>query len=226
MPLAAFYHTCQYRYNPTELCIGAAQNYCSFWQKNFKIRLGKGPGNLKWMLATRASDDFKLHLGRGAGVKRAPYVALAFCHTYVKPQNSGEAVVFKQSATTAAVCGGPRSSYIPLLVQGLNARQKRRLGDLPFVPVANATRLAAPSQLFVRLSEDLAPFAFEVPVHLVAHLPLLRELGVADGVSTAKLISLLQVATPGRSRAQQYGCSPILLSPCTALWLLLILYTS
>ena len=80
-----------------------------------------------------------------------------------------------------------------MLRQGLNARQRQRLHDVPFVPVANATRLAAPSQLFVRLSEELAPFAFEVPVHLVSHLPVLRELGVADGASTATLISLLQV---------------------------------
>ena len=64
---------------------------------------------------------------------------------------------------------------------------------MPFLPVANATRLAAPSQLFVRLSEDLAPFAFEVPVQLIGHMPLLRQLGVADGASTAILISLLQV---------------------------------
>lgn len=83
-------------------------------------------------------------------------------------------------------------------MQGLNARQQQRLRDVAFIPVANGTRLAAPLQLFVRLSEDLTPFAFEVPVALSSHLALLRELGVADAASTAKLISLLQV---GRTSA-------------------------
>ena len=52
--------------------------------------------------------------------------------------------------------------------QGLSPAQKTALRDAAFVPVANGTRLVAPENMFSRLPQDLAPFAFEVQ-QLVLH---------------------------------------------------------
>lgn len=46
--------------------------------------------------------------------------------------------------------------------QGLTAAQRAELRGAAFVPVANGTRLVAPEQLFARLQDNLAPFAYEV----------------------------------------------------------------
>ena len=53
-------------------------------------------------------------------------------------------------------------------------------------------------QLFVRLSEDLAPLVFEIPTELVAHLDLLKQLGAGETATVSRLVELLQVS--------KYGC--------------------
>ena len=49
-------------------------------------------------------------------------------------------------------------------------------------------------QLFVRLSEDLTPLVFEIPIELVAHLDLLKQLGAGETATVSRLIELLQVS--------------------------------
>jgi len=68
------------------------------------------------------------------------------------------------------------------------------LKDVQFVPVANATRLVAPSHLFSRLREDLAPFAYEVPAAFSSNLETLKTAGVRDSPSTTNLLHILRVA--------------------------------
>lgn len=90
------------------------------------------------------------------------------------------------------------------------------------MPVANASHLAAPRQLFARLPADLAPFAYEIPTWILApggstaaggtagggaagrpgaaaaggsgagRLALLRSLGAADSPSARYLVESLQ----------------------------------
>lgn len=64
---------------------------------------------------------------------------------------------------------------------------------MQFVPVANATRLVAPSRLFARLREDLAPFAYEVPAAFSSHMETLKAAGVRDSPSATDLLHILKV---------------------------------
>lgn len=80
-----------------------------------------------------------------------------------------------------------------LLLQGVNEQSRRSLQATAFVPVGNATRLIAPHRLFLRLKEDLAPFAYEVPPAFVRHVDILKQLGCRDAPTTDDLIDLLKV---------------------------------
>lgn len=65
--------------------------------------------------------------------------------------------------------------------EGLTAQQAMQLTGAAFIPVAYASRLVAPQQLFLRLGgAALAPFAWEVPGQFVAHAALLKLLGVKE----------------------------------------------
>eukprot|EP00884_Botryococcus_braunii_P020229 jgi/Botrbrau1/6890/Bobra.67_3s0009.1 len=76
--------------------------------------------------------------------------------------------------------------------EGPSTDQRRALAEAAFIPVANMTRLLPPARLFARLREDLAPFAYEVPLTFAPHLPLLRELGVRDEPAPSDLLPLLE----------------------------------
>jgi hypothetical protein len=56
-----------------------------------------------------------------------------------------------------------------------------QLSGAAFIPVAHASRLVAPQQLFLKLGgAALAPFAWEVPGQFAGYAALLRLLGVRD----------------------------------------------
>lgn len=71
--------------------------------------------------------------------------------------------------------------------EGLSPAQKQALAGAAFVPVANSSRLVEPSRLFTRIKEDLAPFAYEVPVEYAKYTDLLRELGAGAEPSAGQL---------------------------------------
>lgn len=79
-------------------------------------------------------------------------------------------------------------------LQGLNPKQAKEVSHLALVPVANGTRLVPPSSLYVRLRDDLSPFAFELPTSLVGHSTTLQELGMKGAPTAADLIAFLQVS--------------------------------
>eukprot|EP00798_Chlamydomonas_sp_ICE-L_P006706 gene6706-3376_t len=64
--------------------------------------------------------------------------------------------------------------------EGLSPSQQAQVKNVAFIPVANAIRLVPPTSLFIRLRDDLSPFAYELPPSLSAHLELLKELGAKD----------------------------------------------
>ncbi len=85
----------------------------------------------------------------------------------------------------------------------MNSAQAKELSHLALIPVANGTRLVPPSSLYVRLRDDLSPFAFELPTALVGRSNTLQELGMEAAPSAADLISFLKVPylSSGHSRA-------------------------
>ncbi|KAK9798935.1 hypothetical protein WJX73_003884 [Symbiochloris irregularis] len=131
-----------------------------------------------------------------------PILATVMSHLEQVGRDAGEQTLANWPSSAGSVEDVFGRVLRHLSAQGLNTRQQGRLRDVAFIPVANATRLAAPTQLFIRLPGDLAPLAFEVPVQLVSHMALLQELGVAESATTEKLISLLQgmAASLGRCR--------------------------
>uniref|UniRef100_A0A7S2UD61 U-box domain-containing protein n=1 Tax=Attheya septentrionalis TaxID=420275 RepID=A0A7S2UD61_9STRA len=71
----------------------------------------------------------------------------------------------------------------------LSPRVQNGLRDRPLVPVG--TTLVKASQLFFRLTKDLAPFFFEVPRAFGAYDRLLRDLGARDSPSSEDYASSL-----------------------------------
>jgi hypothetical protein len=78
-------------------------------------------------------------------------------------------------------------------VQGLSSSQQQSLKDAAFIPVANSTRFLPPARLFARLREDVAPFAYELPIAFAPYHSLLRELGMRDAPTPSDLLSVLEV---------------------------------
>ena len=80
---------------------------------------------------------------------------------------------------------------------GLSEQQLASLRSVPLVPVASSTVLVTAGQLFMRLPENLAPFAYE-----------------------ASAAPWLLAASPGSCMAQHAGSRPhfVVRSPSTAAW--------
>lgn len=56
----------------------------------------------------------------------------------------------------------------------------KELQKVPFVPVANGTRFVTAAFLFVRLTINLSPFAFEIPSIYLPYVKILKEIGVLE----------------------------------------------
>ena len=62
------------------------------------------------------------------------------------------------------------------------------------MPVANNTRLLPPDRLFLRLRDNLTPFAYELPVAFTAHTAVLQELGMKQEPTASDLVKLVVVS--------------------------------
>ena len=60
-----------------------------------------------------------------------------------------------------------------------------------FIPAANGTRLVCANSLFVRLTVNLSPFAFELPDLYLPFVKILKELGIRDLLSISYAKDLL-----------------------------------
>ena len=72
------------------------------------------------------------------------------------------------------------------------------------MPVANSTQLVAPTRLFARLKDDLAPFIYEVPPAFSEHLAVLKQLGCRDSPTPADLLDTLKVRPPLPTRLPRH----------------------
>ena len=63
------------------------------------------------------------------------------------------------------------------------------------MPVANNTRLLPPGRLFLRLRDDLTPFAYELPAAFTAHTAVLQELGMKQEPTASDLVKLVVVGS-------------------------------
>lgn len=65
------------------------------------------------------------------------------------------------------------------------------LQRVAFLPVANGTRLVPASSLFVHLTINLSPFAFELPTRYLSYVKVLKNLGLQDALSVTNAMDLL-----------------------------------
>lgn len=86
----------------------------------------------------------------------------------------------------------PTRKGLSWTAQGLEGDKGETLSRVRFVPVANATRLAAPCRLFVRLRQELSPFAFELPAEYNSYVTVLKEAGCRDSPTSQDLLDILK----------------------------------
>ena len=97
--------------------------------------------------------------------------------------SNGEAILSSWPSSAGPVDQVLSSLLDYLDKQGLSKAQAEIVGATPLIPVLNATSLAPPKSLFLRLPLDLSPFAFEMPAAFSSRLVLLKTLGVQDEIS-------------------------------------------
>lgn len=77
------------------------------------------------------------------------------------------------------------------LIYLLFLADKSDLQKVAFVPVANGTRLVTANSLFVRLTVNLSPFAFELPTLYLPFVKILKDIGLQDVLSVTCAKDLL-----------------------------------
>lgn len=65
------------------------------------------------------------------------------------------------------------------------------LQKVAFIPVANGTRLVTAKSLFVRLTINLSPFAFELPSLYLPFVKILKEIGIQEVLAVTYARDLL-----------------------------------
>ncbi|XP_057820319.2 uncharacterized protein LOC131033191 isoform X2 [Cryptomeria japonica] len=81
--------------------------------------------------------------------------------------------------------------YLSSIWGTLSSSDILELKKLPFIPIANGTRLVTASSLFVRLGVNLAPFAFELPSLYLPYVGILRDIGLQEAPTFASARALL-----------------------------------
>ncbi|XP_050232119.1 uncharacterized protein LOC126680894 [Mercurialis annua] len=73
--------------------------------------------------------------------------------------------------------------YLERVWGSLSSSDLEELQRVAFLPAANGTRLVTANSLFVRLTVNLSPFAFELPTAYLHFLKILKELGLQEVLS-------------------------------------------
>lgn len=81
--------------------------------------------------------------------------------------------------------------YLANVWDSLSASDISELQRVAFIPAANGTRLVIANALFVRLTINLSPFAFELPSLYLPFVKILKDLGLQDMLSVASAKDLL-----------------------------------
>lgn len=81
--------------------------------------------------------------------------------------------------------------YLDKIWGSLSPSDVFELRKVPFLPVANGTRLVTVASLFVRLTFNLSPFAFELPACYLPYVKVLKDIGIQDVLTIAYAKDLL-----------------------------------
>jgi sacsin len=141
-------------------------------------------------------------------LRSPPAYSTVIAHLKILGQNGGEDLLARWGGITGARTAGSHVSvedaYLAVFRflyskwDGLSASEREMLRGVPFIPVANGTRLVAPDRLYARARTDLAPFAFELPRAFTPYLRILEVVGTGDAPTPDGLLKLIaQVSQQG-----------------------------
>ncbi|GIL55477.1 hypothetical protein Vafri_11042, partial [Volvox africanus] len=161
---------------------------------------------LVWSVLPVVAADRQIPAALGQGqlrIRSPPPLAAVVAHLRRVGADSGEEALSAWPASAGSVEDAFRVVLSYLDKEGVSGPKAAQLRDVAFVPVARATLLAPPRRLYVRLKEDFAPFAFEVPPSLASFTSLLKSLGTQDEPRAQDLVDSL------RSLSASAGLQPL-----------------
>ncbi|EFJ44918.1 hypothetical protein VOLCADRAFT_118510 [Volvox carteri f. nagariensis] len=150
---------------------------------------------LVWSVLPTVAAERQVPAALGQGqlrIKSPPPLAAVVAHLRRVGADGGEEALGGWPASAGGVEDAFRTVLSYLDREGVTGQKAAQLRDVAFVPVARGTLLAPPRRLYVRLKEDFAPFAFEVPPSLASFTPLLKSLGAQDEPRAQDLVESLR----------------------------------
>ncbi|GLC59948.1 hypothetical protein PLESTB_001557000 [Pleodorina starrii] len=150
---------------------------------------------LVWSVLPVVAAERQVPAAVGQGqlrVRSPPPLAAVVAHLKRVGLDGGEEALSAWPASAGSVEDAFRAVLSYLDREGVSGQKAAQLRDVAFVPVARGTLLAPPRRLYVRLKEDFAPFAFEVPPSLASFTALLKSLGAQDEPRAQDLVESLR----------------------------------
>lgn len=120
-------------------------------------------------------------------LRSPPSFSLVLKHLQVVGRNNGEDTLahwpISSGIMTVEESFFEILKYLDKVWGTLSSPDIADLQKVPLVPVANGTRIVTAKSLFVRLTINLSPFAFELPSLYLPFVKILKELGIQEVIS-------------------------------------------
>ncbi|XP_058090303.1 uncharacterized protein LOC131236843 isoform X2 [Magnolia sinica] len=128
-------------------------------------------------------------------LRSPPAFSTVLKHLQIVGKNGGEDTLAHWPTSSDVMTIEEASSevlkYLDKIWGTLSASDISELQKVAFIPVANGTRLVKASSLFVRLTVNLSPFAFELPTRYLPFVKILKDIGLQDVLSLSCAKDLL-----------------------------------
>ncbi|KAK9275083.1 hypothetical protein L1049_022342 [Liquidambar formosana] len=128
-------------------------------------------------------------------LRSPPAFSTVLKHLQVVGRNSGEDTLAHWPTASGMITIDEAScevlKYLDNVWGNLSSSDIAELQRVAFMPAANGTRLVTANSLFVRLTINLSPFAFELPTLYLPFVKILKNLGLQDMLTVACAKDLL-----------------------------------
>lgn len=128
-------------------------------------------------------------------LRSPPPFSTVLKHLKILGRNGGEDILAHWSTVSGMMTIVEASSevlkYLDRIWGSLSSLDIAELQTVAFLPAANGTRLVTANSLFVRLTINLSPFAFELPSLYLPFVKILKNLGLQDSLSVEGAKDLL-----------------------------------
>ncbi|XP_042978918.1 sacsin isoform X3 [Carya illinoinensis] len=128
-------------------------------------------------------------------LKSPPAFSTVLKHLQIIGRNGGEDTLTHWPATSGVMSIDEACcevlKYLDKVWGSLSSSDVKELQKVAFLPAANGTRLVTASSLFVRLTINLSPFAFELPSLYLPFVKILKDLGLQEVLSVVSAKDIL-----------------------------------